>query len=101
MFGNEFIDYCAKNYADLIKLSSTVTDELTLKYLCDFARLFVICYRHLLENKNVSIPTQYFISIGLDFQKICLLVFLISVRQGNQSISISPDLSSVTYKGQQ
>lgn len=87
MFGNDFIDFCNLNYENLVKLSQGGLDELTRQYLSDYAKVFINFYGSLQTNKEVKIAE--FIASGIDFQRLCLLVFLVFLKEGNRSISMN------------
>lgn len=93
MFGNSFVDYCALNFSALVELANS--EFLLLDFLNDDAKSFVIFYRLLNSRKGELIKISDFIAIGIDFQKLCLLSFLISFNQGNKVIEVNQN--GVTY----
>lgn len=98
MFGNEFIDYCAVHYDELVKISNSQFDELIMNHLSDNAKVFIRFYRQLQENIGKDILVETFITMGIDFTRLCLLIFLVFSREGNTSIRLAPDLLSVIYR---
>jgi hypothetical protein len=98
MFGNDFIDYCAIHYNDLTKLSTGGFDELVMNHLSDHSKVFISFYQQLQSSRGVEIPVSVFLSMGIDFTRLCLLVFLVFTREGNTVIKFSPDMQSFTYQ---
>lgn len=96
-FGNEFIDYAASDFDHLVEIAESSFDDRILEHMNDHTRVFVLFWRLLNSRKGQAIPISEFLGLDIDFQKICLLVFLISIKRGNTSIKTN--LLTVTYFG--
>jgi large-conductance mechanosensitive channel len=98
MFGNDFIDYCAVHYGDLVKISNSQFDELIMNHLDNNTKVFVEFYQQLQKELGKPISVGVFLNMGIDFTRLCLLVFLIFVKEGNTVISFTPDMRSIIYQ---
>jgi hypothetical protein len=94
MFGNDFIDYCSTNYKGLIELSQQ-EKKVDPIFLHAYAARFVVFRDLITSKKGEVIPFVEFVKIGIDFQQICLLAFLVGFIEGNRAINTSKD--GITY----
>ena len=92
MFGNEFIDYCAANYDTLVNVANKVDAEY-IAYLQEYGKSFALFYSYMQANQRADIPVNTLLELGVNFQQICLLTFLLHTKGLN--IRMSSDFSSV------
>jgi hypothetical protein len=94
-FGNSTIDYCYEHYDELwamVQSGNSYSD-----FLDPTAKMFFRLFTRLKMDEGQPVSVPDLLALGIDLQALCLLVFLIFLKQGNQSISMNE--STVTYYG--